>query len=256
MASPASSSSCTATCFAPHPASTCLSHRISVAGGESVSEPTPDDPPRIVREIRLVRRESESQRQAEHAGVSVSDPFTMTLIRIKARQLCHRRDFPRCEYDDLRQGMRLYLLEKAHLFNPARGNAQAFVTNMLKTWVAMELRFRNRAKRSSRIKVVSLERTLVPCDGGLAVLHSVLLEADGQRLRQTESPAPAEAAEVRAAVQHAMRNVPPEDKAILIHVAEHGVASAARTFDVSRRQILNALARVRVHFEKAGLGST
>ncbi len=185
----------------------------------------------------------------------VSDPFTVTLIRIKARQLCRRSDFSRSDYDDIRQGMRLYLLEKAHLFDPVRGNLEAFVTKAINTWVGMQLRYRERDKRRESYKAVSLERTPVECDGDVTTLGQVLLEEDGRRLTQTDPLSSVEQFELREAVQHAMQNVQPEDRAILIHAAEHGVASAARAFSRSRRQVLNVLARARVHFEKAGLGS-
>lgn len=184
----------------------------------------------------------------------VSDPFTVTLIRIKARQLCRRSDFSRSDYDDIRQSMRLYLLEKAHLFDPVRGNLEAFVTNAINTWVGMELRYRERDKRRESYKAVSLEGTPVECNGDVTTLGQVLLEEDGRRLTQTDPQSPVEQLELREAVQHAMQNVQPEDRAILIHAAEHGVASAARAFGQSRRQVLNALARARIHFEKAGLG--
>ncbi|MCK6485433.1 MAG: hypothetical protein L6R00_15000 [Phycisphaerae bacterium] len=184
----------------------------------------------------------------------VSDPFTVTLIRIKARQLCRRSDFSRSDYDDIRQSMRLYLLEKAHRFDPARGNLEAFVTNAINTWVGMELRHRGRGKRRNSFKAVSLERTPVVCDGDITTLGAVLLEEDGRRRTQSYPLHSAEQFELREALQHAMQNVQPEDRAILTHAAEHGVASAARAFSRSRRQVLNALARARVHFEKAGLG--
>lgn len=184
----------------------------------------------------------------------VSDPFTVTLIRIKARQLCRRSDFSRSDYDDIRQSMRLYLLEKAHLFDPVRGNLEAFVTNAINTWVGMELRYRERDKRRESYRAVSLESTPVECDGDVTTLGQVLLEEDGRRLPQTDPRSPVEQFELREAVQHAMQNVQPEDRAILIHAAEHGVASAARAFGRSRRQVLNTLARARIHFEKAGLG--
>lgn len=185
----------------------------------------------------------------------VSDPFTVTLIRIKAHQLCRRSDFSRSDYDDIRQSMCLYLLEKAHLFDPVRGNLEAFVTNAINTWVGMELRYRERDKRRESYKAVSLERTPVECDGDVTTLGQVLLEEDGWRLTQTDPQSPVEQLELREAVQRAMQNVQPEDRAILIHAAEHGVASAARAFGRSRRQVLNTLARARIHFEKAGLGS-
>jgi len=184
----------------------------------------------------------------------VSDPFTVTLIRIKARQLCRRSDFSRSDYDDIRQSMRLYLLEKAHLFDPARGSLEAFVTSAINTWVQMELRYRERNKRRESYKTLSLERTPVECDGDVTTLGQVLLEEDGQRRNQSDDLSSVAQLELRDAVQHAMQNVSPEDRAILVHAAEHGVASAARAFGRSRRQVVNALARVRVEFEKAGLG--
>lgn len=185
----------------------------------------------------------------------VSDPFTDTLISIKARQLCRRSDFSRSDYDDICQSMRLYLLEKARLFDPARGNLEAFVTKAINTWVGMELRHRERDKRRESFKAVSLERTPVECDGDITTLGAVLLEEDGRRRTQTYPLPSVEQLELSEAVEHAMQNVQPEDRAILIHAAEHGVASAARAFSRSRRQVLNAMARARVHFEKAGLGS-
>lgn len=183
----------------------------------------------------------------------VSDPFTDTLISIKARQLCRRSDFSRSDYDDICQSMRLYLLEKAHLFDPKRGNLEAFVTKAINTWVGMELRHRERDKRRESFKAVSLERTPVKCDGDITTLGAVLLEEDGRRRTQSYPLPSVEQLELREAVEHAMQNVPPEDRAVLIHAAEHGVASAARAFSRSRRQVLNALARARVHFEKTGL---
>jgi len=184
----------------------------------------------------------------------VSDPFTVTLIRIKARQLCRRSDISRSDYGDLRQDMRLYLLEKAHLFDPARGTIEAFVTNCINTWVAIRLRYRKRQKRRESYKAVSLERTPVECDGDITTLGAVLLEEDGQRLTQAYPISPVEHFELREAIEHVMQGLEPDDRALLAHVAEHGVASAARQRNVSRRQINNALARMRSRFEKAGLG--
>jgi len=184
----------------------------------------------------------------------VSDPFTVTLIRIKARQLCRRSDFSRSDYDDLRQGMRLYLIEKVHLFDPVRGNLEAFVTRAVRTWVAMHLRWRSRDKRRESYKAVSLEGTPVICDGVKTTLAAVLLEEDGQRLTRTYPISAVEQFELREAIVHAMQHLEPQDRAILVHVAEHGVASAAKTFGISRRQVDNALARARACFEKSGLG--
>ena len=184
----------------------------------------------------------------------VSDPFTVTFIRIKARQLCRRTDFSRSDYDDLRQAMRLYLLDKAHLFDPTKGTMEAFVTQCVKTWVAMHLRYRGRAKRCESYTTLSLERTLVESGDDTTALGNVLLEDDGRRRTQACPLSPTEQFELREAVDHAMAGLNPHDRAVLTHVAEHGVASAARAFEVSRRQIANTLDRTREHFERAGLG--
>ncbi len=183
----------------------------------------------------------------------VSHPFTVNFIQIKARQLCRRSDFSLSDCEDLQQEMRLYLLEKAHLFDPQRGNVEAFVTTAINSWVGMHLRYRGRQLRRDSFKATSLERTRVECDGDVTSLGAVLLEEDGQRLTQAEPESPIEDMERREAVEHVMQRLSPEDRALLNHVAEHGVASAARQFNVSRRQVDNALARMRVLFEEAGL---
>ena len=184
----------------------------------------------------------------------VSDPFTVTFIRIKARQLCRRSDFSRSDYDDLRQGMRLYLLEKAHLFDPVRGNIEAFVTNALRTWVAMRLRYRKRQKRSGSYKAVSMERTPVEYEGGITSLGAVLLEEDGRRLTRTYPISAVEHFELREAIEHAMQGLEPDDRALLIQVAENGITSTAKSLSVSWRQVDNAMKRIRALFKKAGLG--
>jgi RNA polymerase sigma factor (sigma-70 family) len=183
----------------------------------------------------------------------VSDPFTVTFIRVKARQLCRRSDFSWSDYEDLQQDMRVYLLEKAHLFDPERGTLEAFVTRILRTWVAMQLRYRSREKRRDSFKALSLERTRVECDGDITALGVILVDEDGRRLSRYYTLPETERFELREAVDHAMGNLDPRDQEILTHVAEHGVASASRAFGVSRRQIDNAVSRARTQFEKAGL---
>ncbi len=184
----------------------------------------------------------------------VSDPFTVTLIKIKANQFCRRADFSRSDYDDLRQDMRVYLLEKAHLFDPDRGTLQAFVISALKTWAAMHVRYRKRVKRHEGLKAVSLEGTEVECDSEIMTLGDVLLEEDGQRLTRTYPMSPTEQFETREAIDHAMKSLTPEDRALLAEVAERGVTATAKARGISWRQVHNAMVRIRGHFEKAGLG--
>ncbi|MCC6296606.1 MAG: hypothetical protein IT469_07865 [Pseudomonadales bacterium] len=150
--------------------------------------------------------------------------------------------------------MRLYLLEKARLFDPARGNLEAFVTNALKTWVAMELRYRKRDKRSESYRAVSLESTPVECEGDVTCLGAVLVEEDGNRRTQVDSISPPEQFELREAIDHVMSSLDPKDQALVASVAANGITATAKAMGVSWRQVANALARIRGEFEKAGLG--
>lgn len=183
----------------------------------------------------------------------VTHPFTVSFIRTKAGDLCRRSDFSRSDFEDLEQDMRMYLLEKAHLFDPTRGRLEAFVNRVVSSWVAIRLRYRSREKRRDSYKAQSLERTRVECEGEITSLGFVLLEEDGRRLGRNFCLSDIEQFELNQAVECAMGSLAPQDRDILAHVAEYGVADAARTFGVSRRQIENAVARARSQFEKAGL---
>jgi len=185
----------------------------------------------------------------------VSNPYTATLIRIKARQLCRRTDFSKSDFDDLRQEMLIYLLEKAHLFDPIRGNIEAFVTTVIKSWVGMELRRRDRLKRRAGHHASSLERTPIESDGDATTLGAVLRDSDLHRRTHANRADPIEQIDLGEAVARAVGNLTPNERSLLAHVAEHGVASTARERRVSRRQINNAIARMRARFEDAGLGA-
>lgn len=191
----------------------------------------------------------------------VSDPFTQSFIKIKAAQLCRRRDFSRSDRSDLQQGMLAYLVEKQHLFDPARGNVEAFVTQLVNTWIRIELRFRGRRKRLGNLIAISLERTFIEVDGDKESLDHIIAAADLDRRTGADVRDPIESLEVGEAVRHAFGRLKPGEKALLLFVAEHGVAGAAREWTrragrtVSRRQIENRLDRMRSRFEDAGLGT-
>lgn len=191
----------------------------------------------------------------------VSDPFTAKLIRIKAAQLCRRSDFSRSDYDDLRQGMVTYLIEKAHLYDPDRGNVESFVTKAVNTFVAMELRFRSREKRAGNYVAVSLERTEIRGPKGVCALRDVASDRDGHRRTGTVPPGHAiESIELVEALAYAMSRLEPDDLELLKHVAEHGWSSASRVWTelmgrpICRRSIERRLKALRSIFEDAGFG--
>jgi len=184
----------------------------------------------------------------------VTNPFTATLIRIKAHQLCRRTDFSRSDYDDLKQDMLLYLLQKAHLYDSMRGSVEAFVTNAVNTWVGLHLRHRARDKRREGYRAISLEGAFIEHDGQTDPLGTVLGEEDLRRRTLRSSLSSIELIELQDAIQCVLKTLTPSERSLLVHVATHGVASAARQRHVSRRQINKALTQMRTRFMDAGLG--
>jgi len=184
----------------------------------------------------------------------VSHPFTSDLVRRKAAQLCRRSDFSRSDEEDLRQDMALYLWAKARLFDPTRGNVEAFVTTAIGSWVGMELRRRRAGKRCNGYKTISLEGTLVACDGELDSLADMIGDADGQRRNGIEAKDLIDEIEIREAFRRVSASLSARERALLRDVIDHGVAGAARLRRVSRRQIDRALAAIRERLtgERAG----
>ena len=185
----------------------------------------------------------------------VTHPFTIDFIRIKARQLCRRSDVSRSDHDEMQQEMRLYLWKKAHLFDPSRGNIEAFVTTAINSWVGMQLRRLERLKRRGEAGALSLERTSIENEGDVTSLGSVLTDADLDRRTGATSPDPIESHDLQEALNHALRHLTRRERSLLAYVADYGVSAAAHKHNVSRRQIYNALARMRSRFEDAGLGA-
>lgn len=184
----------------------------------------------------------------------VFDSFTSALIRNKAKQLCRRSDYSKSDFEDLRQEMLTHLWTKSHLFDPSRGNIEAFVTVVINSWIAMELRSRGRLKRRSDCSVMSLDRTLIECDGDAIELASVISNADLRRRTLASPLDPIEQIDLKDAIDHALAQLTSEERDLLFYVARHSVVGAARQQGVSRRQIDNSLIQMRSRFEDAGLG--
>jgi hypothetical protein len=118
----------------------------------------------------------------------------------------------------------------------------------------MELRRRARLKRRCDYQAISLERTTIECDGDTDTLESTISEADLQRRTQQAGLSAIDMIDLREAIAHGMSRLSASERALLLHVAEHGVASAARKRRVQRRKIDDAIAQMRGRFEDSGLG--
>jgi RNA polymerase sigma factor (sigma-70 family) len=185
----------------------------------------------------------------------VSNPYAQSLIRIKARQLCRRADFSRSDLEDLHQEMRLYLLKVGHLFDPSRARMETFIARAINSCIAMILRDRRRDKRRIDVERVSLESTELPGDNETFSLWGEISTDDLFRRTGKMPVDPIDAIDSQDAFAWVMDQLADDDREIAALVMEHGKAGAARERGVSRRQIDNALQRMRRHFEDAGLAA-
>ena len=183
----------------------------------------------------------------------VSHPYAATLIRIKAKQLCRRTDFTRCEVGDLQDEMWTYLIKKEHLYDPAKGNCEAFIAMLVNTWVAMELRRRNREKRRQTYRNASLERTVVINEGDAVPLGRILSESDQLRRLGLGLRSDIEDFEQREAIAHAVSKLTFEQQKLLADVQDTDIRTAAKRRGVSRSTVRRRLDEMREIFENAGL---
>ncbi|MEO0474353.1 MAG: hypothetical protein AAF085_00085 [Planctomycetota bacterium] len=183
----------------------------------------------------------------------VTHPYAATLIRIKARQLCRRTDFRRCDVEDLQQSMWAYLIEKASLYDPQRANIEAFVTNLVTTWVKMELRKRGREKRRLACRDVSLDSTMVESDGDQVPLASVLGEADLLRRLGQVVESSIDRVDLREAIAHAMSQMTADERELVFDVMNTGITATAQRHNVSPSTVRRYLNRMKHLFREAGL---
>jgi len=175
-----------------------------------------------------------------------------SLIQIKARQLCDKHGFSRSDFKDLIQELTLRLLEKAHLYDPARGASRdTFADWVITSSVRMILRDRKRIKRAAGLTALSLDVTGTSQDGSEWSLGEMIGVED--RARITFNAVTPNAGERQELLQFAMNSLP-KDLAEIAHRLQTGtVASVARDMGISRRQVYRAVAGIRQYFEKVGL---
>lgn len=180
-------------------------------------------------------------------------PSAQSLIQIKARQLCDKHGFSRSDFKDLTQELTLRLLEKAHLYDPARGASRdTFADRVITSSVRMILRDRKRFKRAAGFTAISLETSGAPDDGAQLTLRELVTPEDRARLTLTASPL--DTADHHELIRFALQSLPSELAEIAQRLTTGTVALVARDLGISRRQVYGAVARIRQHFENTGLG--
>ncbi|MBN9523101.1 hypothetical protein J0H58_32075 [bacterium] len=157
------------------------------------------------------------------------DPAEAALIRAKARALARRGVIPRGDAADAEQDLALAVLAARVGFDPARGNAAAFVRTVVNRAADRLARGRFAAKRHP----------------GRVVPLAALAE-----LADPNGDPAGRAADVAAAVAA----LPPDLHAVAEALTGGTVAAAARALGVSRASLYPRIREIRSWFERAGLG--
>lgn len=184
---------------------------------------------------------------------AVLTAYAQSLIRFKAKQLTRKPGFSRSDEEDVAQDLTAHLLAQAHHFDMKRGSANTFADRVIRSAIAMMLRDRRRQKRAAGFVSQSLEQTSVPQDRD-ARLRDVLEAADLARRTGADDDAE-RLSETLGAVVEAFQSLPEELQDVARLLMQGSAVAVARDLGISRRQVRNAIERIRRHFEAEGLGN-
>lgn len=186
---------------------------------------------------------------------AVLTAYAKSLIAYKAKQFSRKPGFSRSDEEDIAQELAAHLLAQAHHFDLNRASPNTFSARVIESKIAMILRDRGRHKRAVGLTARSLEQTPRTAEQHGASLRDTLADADLRR-RTGAGDEVADRTETVAAVVKAFVSLPPGLQAVCRLLIDGTPASAARDLGISRRQVRNAMERIRVQFEAAGLGNS
>lgn len=198
---------------------------------------------------------------------AVLTAYARSLIQFKANQLCRKPGFSRSDQEDLEQEFTLYLLSKAHLYDPNRGaKIDTFADRVVTSAVRILLRDRRRLKRAAGFHTRSLDTLLKPSGEGTGSLLDQIAIRDDVRRKGSLSKAGAErfASSPDTAkglsrldgeeLQAIYASLPPELQALWRQLCEKPPSGAAKGVGISRRQVANRIAELRTRLIKGGFG--
>lgn len=185
-------------------------------------------------------------------GASLNDQYIRTLILIKARSLMKSPAFRGVDRDDVLRDLTLILAKRLGQFDPERAQLRTFVSRVLDSAAITLLRARQREKRSGDHGMASIERlresqTTDPVTGSAAVG-----EADAARRLGREVRSPIDDFHLSDSIREIVAALPPDLADLCRALQEDSAVSTARGLGISRRQLRNRIAELRVRFAAAG----
>jgi RNA polymerase sigma-70 factor (ECF subfamily) len=173
-----------------------------------------------------------------HDDKIVLDRFCWGIIRRKARQMVGRAGIKEQDHEDLVQELMLRLLRSLRLFDAAQADRKSFVTAVVERNAAKILRDR-RAKKRNGGRVESLD---------------VLLEnLDEEPPDLAVDDHAAEQADLAIDVADLLARLPAELRDLAERLKTQTLSQVARDMGIPRSTLQRRVARLRRHFEDAGL---
>lgn len=173
-----------------------------------------------------------------HDDNTVLDRFTWGIIRRKARQMVGHAGIKKQDRDDVVQELMLRLLQSLRLFDAAQADRKSFVTAVVERNAAKILRDRRAKKR----------------DGGRIDWLDVLLEAlDEEPTDLAIDDRAAGQADLAIDVADLLARLPAELRDLAERLKTQTLSQVAREMGVPRSTLQRRVARLRRHFEEAGL---
>ena len=173
--------------------------------------------------------------------------FATWFINKKAKQLIGKAGFTRGNLNDLRQDLKLDLLQRRDQFDPQRTKWNTFVAMVVVRHIATILEHCAAARRDCRREQCSLNASMFDHEGKVVERHETL-DADG---RGHSEPPPHD---LVADVHAVMAGLPPRLHTLCVFLQTKTMAQAARDLGVPRNTLYRDLKRLRAAFEQAGLG--
>lgn len=184
---------------------------------------------------------------------ALTTDYAKRLLKVKARQLVRRSEFRRFERSDIEQELATYVIQKAHLYDTARSSVHTFIARVVDSAVAIMIRHQHRVKRAAGLSAWSLDGTVFGKDEDVTPLSALITETDLCRRHSRRPLSRQRRHELEADLHTAMKGLSPDLQEIALRLMGGSEVSIARDLGISRRQVRNAMAKVREHFEGVGL---
>ena len=187
-------------------------------------------------------------------GVEGIGDYAEKLIRIKARKLARTAASPEVDWEDFAQDMRLYLWRRLSKFDPARGVYEAFVTEVVKHYVASIIESRQALCRDYRRCRCSLNDPLKVKEGADPAERGDMLGENAGHLRRSGAGRPsAEYVNLAHDLKAILASLPPDLRDLCHRLMSRTPTEVEQETGTPRGTLHESVLKNRRKFEKARL---